>query len=690
MEKAAKGIASIVVLAAVLLAIMLCVISTEASAEVKPLEKGQVFKIGTCTAPGPGYGPNGGYETTEANIKQDAFPYNGEYITCIGTYTKNLRRQDYPEAYERPLYIAYQTREKSYYYTGGGSGPRFDYDTPDREYDYKWGDYLVYLIPGGNYNYPIIMRFASEYKGKPWGLQVLGGEGTSGNPFRFGLLFSEPYRVDLLPTEHGSVEMAPNAEAGEKVTLDMRPDLGYETGLVTMKKGKDWDSTVRQLRPNAEGQYSFTMPDADCEVSVEFVRKETLATISSSDGIAKSFDSFESALPDWKDGTTLTLYEGAYLNGPIEITDRKTLDLNGYVLKASGKDFVVKRKGSLTLMDSAPGRKTRFEGQTYTGGYLFGSVDGGSGYTATYEDDILNQGLIDVTKGSFIMNGGSLINQAGSERTWGIFADKGAKITVNDGYIKASKAIIMSTDQGVVINLAGGRYDLSRPSVVEMNRNNYDASLSITGGYYKESSILYDRSIARGYKGEAKADQADWQWKDFQYRIVPDPDYSPDKNDVIVQYVENLSAKLPADLSQVSKVQVAKIYAAYKTLSRYAKKLIPEEDLQKLQNAATYLAKVKETAYSSLKIKAGNKALLTWEETPDADGYQLWYKAKGEKAKKLMLDNAQKVKTTIKNLKAGKTYTFKIRPYTEVEDLFTGKLAKVYGKWSELKKARTK
>ncbi len=159
---------------------------------------------------------------------------------------------------------------------------------------------------------------------------------------------------------------------------------------------------------------------------------------------------------------------------------------------------------------------------------------------------------------------------------------------------------------------------------------------------------------------------------------------------IVLQYIMNLIDRLPENYAQVAKAQVERAVILYNTLSEKAKGLITDAEREKLQNAINYLAEVKETAYSSLKMKAGRTALLTWTKTPDADGYQLWYKTKGDKAKKLMFDNAQKVKTTITNLKAGKTYTFKIRPYTEVEDLSTGKIAKVFGKWSKAKKARVK
>jgi hypothetical protein len=60
------------------------------------------------------------------------------------------------------------------------------------------------------------------------------------------------------------------------------------------------------------------------------------------------------------------------------------------------------------------------------------------------------------------------------------------------------------------------------------------------------------------------------------------------------------------------------------------------------------------------------------------------------KTKKVYIKSYKTVKKTIKKLKAGKVYSFKIRPYKKVEHLLTGKMKKVYGKWSKVKKIKAK
>ena len=96
------------------------------------------------------------------------------------------------------------------------------------------------------------------------------------------------------------------------------------------------------------------------------------------------------------------------------------------------------------------------------------------------------------------------------------------------------------------------------------------------------------------------------------------------------------------------------------------------------------------SASSSFSSSAPATSSLKWKKKSSADGYQLYYKAKGTKAKKVTINNVKTVKKTVKKLKAGKKYSFKIRTFNKVEDLKTGKLIKVYGKWSGVKKAKAK
>ena len=536
MERTAKKIFTLVMASALLLIVVLAFDSTEASAEHKPLEKGQYFKAGTCTIPGEGFGPNGGYHL---NDEGDTFSYNGEWYSG-GQIDKDDHDGD--QFYKYPITIAYPNKIKKYYYTGGGWGPTFYIDSPGSYYDHSQfvKAYVFYLITWTYHQYPMPIYLREEDKGVPWGVQVLDGDGTKGNPFKFGLLFSEPYGIEVYHPDHGKISfIPPNAEAGNTVTFNVRPDSGYNIKSVGYWYfEEDGHSVVSSIEPDEDGNCSFTMPNKDIKIDATFERKPGLAGISNSDGGMVLYDTFEEAVDNWTDGTTLTMFEGAKINAPIDITDNRTLDLNGYVLKADNNIFVVKDGGSLTVNDSAPEDKHLFheDEKNYIGGHLLGSVDG-SGYAV--------KGLVDVKKGSFTMNGGSLINQSESTLKWGVSGTTGAKIAINGGYVKANRAVIMDSDEDAFVFLGKARFDLDHkwPVLQEGIENNYSV-ITIKGGYYKQdigSLSFADNSIAPGYQAESKEEQIDWEYSDYAYRVE---DIRPPYTVSVRENIENGSVKV--------------------------------------------------------------------------------------------------------------------------------------------------
>ena len=107
-----------------------------------------------------------------------------------------------------------------------------------------------------------------------------------------------------------------------------------------------------------------------------------------------------------------------------------------------------------------------------------------------------------------------------------------------------------------------------------------------------------------------------------------------------------------------------------------------------LNNAeqAAAAAEKQTTSIRSAKALKGRKVSLKWKKVSSADGYQIEYSAKGEKTKKITVSGAAAVTKTVKKLKAGKTYSFRIRPYTKV----AGMSKNIYGKWSKAKTVKVK
>ena len=77
------------------------------------------------------------------------------------------------------------------------------------------------------------------------------------------------YRVDILTSENGTVTADPvAAKAGETVTLTPAPEEGYEVGEVTVT---DRFGDTVEVTENADGTYTFTMPNGQVKVEVTFV-----------------------------------------------------------------------------------------------------------------------------------------------------------------------------------------------------------------------------------------------------------------------------------------------------------------------------------------------------------------------------------------------------------------------------------
>ena len=77
------------------------------------------------------------------------------------------------------------------------------------------------------------------------------------------------YRIDVTTTAGGTVDKDPSAaKAGETVTLTPAPDAGYEVGEIIVT---DRFGDAVEVTENADGTYTFTMPNGQVKVAVTFV-----------------------------------------------------------------------------------------------------------------------------------------------------------------------------------------------------------------------------------------------------------------------------------------------------------------------------------------------------------------------------------------------------------------------------------
>ena len=78
------------------------------------------------------------------------------------------------------------------------------------------------------------------------------------------------YAVSAPSTKNGDVTVSPkNASKGDRVTVTVKPDSGYETGSVTVLDSK---GNELKLTDKGDGKYTFTMPGGKVEVKATFVK----------------------------------------------------------------------------------------------------------------------------------------------------------------------------------------------------------------------------------------------------------------------------------------------------------------------------------------------------------------------------------------------------------------------------------
>ncbi len=84
------------------------------------------------------------------------------------------------------------------------------------------------------------------------------------------------YAVSAPSTKNGDVTVSPkNASKGDRVTITVKPDSGYEVGSVTVLDSK---GNELKLTDKGDGKYTFTMPGSKVTVSAEFVEEQAAST----------------------------------------------------------------------------------------------------------------------------------------------------------------------------------------------------------------------------------------------------------------------------------------------------------------------------------------------------------------------------------------------------------------------------
>ena len=112
------------------------------------------------------------------------------------------------------------------------------------------------------------------------------------------------YRIDIPAAEGGTVTANPAAaKAGTEVTLTATPDEGYAVGTITVT---DRFGDAVKVTENADGTYTFTMPNGQVTVKATFVETEEPAP-------AEPFPDVDEN--DWFYDEVVYVYENGLMNG---------------------------------------------------------------------------------------------------------------------------------------------------------------------------------------------------------------------------------------------------------------------------------------------------------------------------------------------------------------------------------------
>lgn len=173
-------------------------------------------------------------------------------------------------------------------------------------------------------------------------------------------------------------------------------------------------------------------------------------------GKAESFSSIQEALDFWESGTTLRLLQSANV-GSIEVSGKKTLDLNGFSLCGDGSDSVIRllAQSSLTVM----GEGEICGGKARRGGGIYGENAALNLYGATVKGNFAKEGGgIYLKNCSFKANGGAALqNQAEKGGGLCLFESKaelvGFSISQNEALISGGGIFLWGEEEDTALSL---------------------------------------------------------------------------------------------------------------------------------------------------------------------------------------------------------------------------------------------
>ena len=212
------------------------------------------------------------------------------------------------------------------------------------------------------------------------------------------------------------------------------------------------------------------------------------------------YGTFDAALSNWNDGTTLKLYKDVTITSTITITNEQTLDLNGHGLKITSNNttiFQVNNGGTLVLKDTNPTTEHKFTPPTGNAGLATLNEESGTlvvngGYITGFKGNSNHAFYVD-TGATFIMEGGNII---GNEGTGG----SSVTITGHGHVIMDGGSIIYNKSAywGAAMNLGNDT------SLVTINGGNiaHNYSDQNTGAVFCWHLVITGGTITDNYSGD--------------------------------------------------------------------------------------------------------------------------------------------------------------------------------------------
>ncbi|MBQ8086217.1 MAG: InlB B-repeat-containing protein [Lachnospiraceae bacterium] len=333
------------------------------------------------------------------------------------------------------------------------------------------------------------------------------------------------------------------------------PKGGTNMTVINAAKGIGWTDTAGNqgqavISTSTQGQNLLNYK------KVQFPTDALVATVTIGDSATDYLD-FDTAVTDWNnaaDGAILTLLADANTTGTISVNGTKTLDLNGYGIKAdasSSKKYsviTIKNSANLTIKDSRntatkhyfsvsndpsglatgisdtdSGSQLSFTGGYITGGYGDDSIGGGgvlisgNGTKLTLENGTIigNQGVagggvkVDGL-GSFVMNGGAISYNYASKAGGGVRLWQSTTV-LNGGAI--TNNCTPSSAYGSGVALGGGNNDASIAGTIIIKDNKtgdkIDNYYLAAGETVKVSGQLTKTADVGFYTASTPSDSAD-------------------------------------------------------------------------------------------------------------------------------------------------------------------------------------